>query len=104
MPRSEKPAFKPQVIKKDNTDQQTKDEKEYLGDELFTMLKEAKIKYTTKDEEENPTQITEQTDLTNPESLKKFGKNQKARASRMQAKLKEGLQVLVAQQQKQAGV
>ena len=102
MPRSEKPAFKPQVVKKDNTDQQTKDEKEYLGDELFTMLKEAKIK--TKDEEENPTQITEQTDSTNPESSKKFGKNQKPRASRMQAKLKEGLQVLVAQQQKQIGV
>lgn len=103
MPRSEKPAFKPQVVKKDNTDQQTKDEKEYLGEELFTMLKEAKIK--TKDEDqENPTQITEQTDSTNQDSSKKFGKGQKPKVSRMQAKLKEGLAVLVAQQQKQIGV
>jgi len=95
MPRSEKPAFKPQVVKKDNTDQQTKDEKEYLGEELFTMLKEAKIK--TKDEDhENPTQITEP-DSSNQESSKK-GKSQKTKASRMQAKLKEGLAVLVAQQ------
>jgi len=97
MPRSEKPAFKPQVVKKDNTDQQTKDEKEYLGEELFTMLKEAKIK--TKDEDqENPTQITEQTDSNNLESSKKFGKNQNGKPITMQAKLKEGLQVLVAQQ------
>ena len=39
MPRSEKVAFKPKVQKKDNMDQQTKDEKEYLGTELFGILK-----------------------------------------------------------------
>ena len=33
--RSEKVAFKPIVVKRDNMDQETKDELEFLGVELF---------------------------------------------------------------------
>lgn len=42
MPRSEKVAFKPRIVKRDNRDQQTKDEQEYLGMELFGILKQVK--------------------------------------------------------------
>ena len=47
MPRSQKKAFKPRVVKKDNMDEQTKDEKEYLGGELFTILQEVKKEFDT---------------------------------------------------------
>jgi len=35
-------AFKPVVVKKDNRDEQTKDEQEYLGMELYGILKQVK--------------------------------------------------------------
>ena len=37
-PRSAKVEFKPIVIKKDNDDEQTKNEKMYLGADLFNIL------------------------------------------------------------------
>lgn len=40
VPRSEKKAFKPLVIKKDNMDEATKDQREYLGLELFGILRQ----------------------------------------------------------------
>ena len=44
-PRSQKKAFKPKVVKIDNMDEQTKDEKEYLGSELFAILQQVKQEY-----------------------------------------------------------
>ena len=41
--RSEKKRFKAVVKKVDNSDQQTKDEKEYLGDQLFEILQDVKV-------------------------------------------------------------
>ena len=40
VPRSERLAFKPVVVKKDNMDEATKDQREYLGLELFGILKQ----------------------------------------------------------------
>jgi hypothetical protein len=42
IPRSTKKAFKPRTEKKDEMSPQTRDEKEYLDFELFTILQEAK--------------------------------------------------------------
>ena len=36
--RSQKKAFKPRVVKKDNMDEETLDQKHYLGNELFAIL------------------------------------------------------------------
>ena len=44
VPRSQRKAFKPIIIKKDDMDQQTKDEKQYLAPELFVKLQEQKAK------------------------------------------------------------
>lgn len=44
MPRSQRKAFKPRVVKKDDMDEQTKDEKQYLAPELFIKLQESKAK------------------------------------------------------------
>ena len=38
--RSQKKQFKPDLVKVDNEDQWTKDEKEYLGTELFAILQD----------------------------------------------------------------
>ena len=40
--RSTKKQFKPLEVKVDNMNQQTKDEKEYLDPELFTILQDVK--------------------------------------------------------------
>ncbi len=48
--RSEKKEFKPKVVKKANIDQQTKDEKNYLGTELFTILQQAKKESKVEDD------------------------------------------------------
>mmetsp|Transcript_9388 Transcript_9388/g.14311 ORF Transcript_9388/g.14311 Transcript_9388/m.14311 type:complete len:115 (+) Transcript_9388:2351-2695(+) len=48
-PRSQKKAFKPRIIKKDNLDEQTKDEKEYLGTELFSILQQVKQEFDIDD-------------------------------------------------------
>lgn len=40
--RSTKKQYKPKEEKKDNMNQQTKDEKEYLDPELFTILQDVK--------------------------------------------------------------
>lgn len=45
--RSKKREFKPVEVKKDNMDQQTKDEKEYLDPELFQILQDVKTKITS---------------------------------------------------------
>ena len=42
MPRSKKPAMKHKMVKKDNTDQETKDHKEYLDPSLFHIYQQIK--------------------------------------------------------------
>ena len=44
VPRSLRKAFKPRVEKKDDMDEQTKDEKQYLAPELFVKLQNMKSK------------------------------------------------------------
>lgn len=51
--RSAKKDFKPMEVKKDNMDEQTKDEKEYLGGELFLILQDIKAKISKGEFEEN---------------------------------------------------
>ena len=38
------------VVKKDNMDEQTRDEKEYLGSELFTILQQVKKDHDYEDD------------------------------------------------------
>jgi len=61
-PRSEKVAFKPVVVKKDTRDEQTKDEQEYLGMELFGILKQVKTKINKGEFEEEDEAKAEEPD------------------------------------------
>lgn len=47
--RSEKLEFKPVVIKKDNMDQDTKDQREYLGLELFGIFQQINLEEEIKE-------------------------------------------------------
>lgn len=46
-PRSQKKAMQARVVKKNTMDEQTRDEKEYLGTELFQALQQEKLKERT---------------------------------------------------------
>ena len=61
VPRSEKKAFKPLVIKKENMDEATKDQREYLGLELFGILRQ----FQNQLEEIDPAEGSEEEDKNN---------------------------------------
>ena len=56
VPMSEKKAFKPLVIKKDNMDEATKDQREYLGLELFGILRQ----FQDQQEDFDPAEVSEE--------------------------------------------
>ena len=61
VPRSEKTAFKPLVIKKDNMDEATKDQREYLGLELFGILRQ----FQDQQEDFDPAEVSEEEEKNN---------------------------------------
>lgn len=69
--RSTKPRFKAAVKKQDNLDQQTKDEKEYLGAELFEIMKRP-------NKVPDDSVADQETDKSKAHTVPKFGSTAKA--------------------------
>ena len=59
--RREKPAFKPLVVKIDNMDEATKDQREYLGLELFGILRQ----FQNQQDEIDPAEGSEEDEKNN---------------------------------------